>query len=417
MSAKTTKGDFIIKLLFVLLVFLLPTQIAYHFWPHWAFIFGIRVDYFSPALYLTDILTACLFLLVAVSAEKKNFYKKIKKMEALIFGVIIFVFVNVYFSLSPPLALYKWLKFFEMAGLVWFVAAYKKLDFKEWFLKPLFYSAIPFSLIGLFQFMKSATIGFPLNLLGERSFDVSTPGIALATINGKDYLRAYSTFPHPNALAGFLGIVLILLFFFRKKINKGLFIVTGALALSCLLLTFSLGAFLSLVVVLVLAKTVLKKYRNYIFVISLLVLLLSFSFLFLAKWLIVLFPSSSHVGERLFLDTVAKALIKSRPLFGVGIGNFVVGLNMLRLGISSWLLQPVHNIFLLVTSEVGIVGFLLFFLIVSKSLLKASFPLALCILFFLLTGMADHYWLTLQQNLLLISLVLGFSLRRNLRLL
>ena len=43
------------QLLFSLLILLLPTQLGRHFWPSYSFVFGLKVDYLSPTLYLTDI--------------------------------------------------------------------------------------------------------------------------------------------------------------------------------------------------------------------------------------------------------------------------------------------------------------------------------------------------------------------------
>ena len=42
--------------LFYLLLLLIPTQLGYHFWPDFAFVNGIRVDYLAPTIYLTDLL-------------------------------------------------------------------------------------------------------------------------------------------------------------------------------------------------------------------------------------------------------------------------------------------------------------------------------------------------------------------------
>ncbi|KKS80681.1 MAG: hypothetical protein UV56_C0012G0001, partial [Candidatus Woesebacteria bacterium GW2011_GWC1_43_10b] len=48
--------------IFRVLLFLLPLQIGKHFWPDWSLVFGIRVDYLSPVIYLTDILVLTLLL-------------------------------------------------------------------------------------------------------------------------------------------------------------------------------------------------------------------------------------------------------------------------------------------------------------------------------------------------------------------
>src|SRR5438105_4334390 len=46
-----------------LLLFLLPTQLGKHFWPEFSFVQGLRIDYLSPTLYVTDMLVGILFVL------------------------------------------------------------------------------------------------------------------------------------------------------------------------------------------------------------------------------------------------------------------------------------------------------------------------------------------------------------------
>jgi hypothetical protein len=78
------------------------------------------------------------------------------------------------------------------------------------------------------------------------------------------------------------------------------------------------------------------------------------------------------------------------------------------------LLQPVHNIFLLVAAEIGLVCLTLFMIFLWKTYknirLQRILPThVLSMLFFsvLFLGMFDHYFLTLQQGRLLLSLILG----------
>jgi O-antigen ligase len=99
-------------------------------------------------------------------------------------------------------------------------------------------------------------------------------------------------------------------------------------------------------------------------------------------------------------------MIKENFFIGVGLNNFIP--NLVRYSgsfINSWELQPVHNIFLLVFSETGVVGFLAFIVLLFASLTTYHYAL----ISILITGMADHYWLTLQQNMLLFTYVVALS--------
>ena len=106
----------------------------------------------------------------------------------------------------------------------------------------------------------------------------------------------------------------------------------------------------------------------------------------------------------------ALLIIGQRPLFGVGMGNYLLAQQQFPQRFADFLNQPVHNIILLIVSEFGIiigVSLIILFWREIKSAVKKSPYVLLAVL---LTGLFDHYWLTLQQNFLLIGVVLGFLL-------
>ena len=105
--------------------------------------------------------------------------------------------------------------------------------------------------------------------------------------------------------------------------------------------------------------------------------------------------SVPEFSERISLINTAKEIILRNPLLGNGLGTFVF---------SNSLMQPVHNIFLLVFSETGIFGFLILCWLLLRGLKKILYVF----IFVLITGFFDHYWLTLQQNMLLLALVYGY---------
>lgn len=387
-------------------MFLLPTQLALHFWPSWAFVFGIRVDYLAPAIYLTDILA---FVLILINL------KIFKKYYKYLLIIVVFAAINVFFSTSHFVSAFKWLKIFEMVLLGLYFAT-PKIELRK-IIRILFYSAIFFSLIGIVQFCLGRSLGGLFYYLGERSFNITTPGIALVSVFGQNFLRAYSTFSHPNSLAGYLGVVLILLFDFREK--KTIYLAGLLIIITGFILCFSLAAFLGFLLALVL-KYVFSKRKFFgkivfsIFFVSFFVSLLVPIF---SKQISLFYPQlNQNISQRLDLSYLAGKMVSERFWTGEGLNTFIVNIPRFK-GISSysWLLQPVHNVPQLVLSETGILWllalFLIFFYAIKKPLETGRINLAIAILFIATTWSLDHYWFTLQQNLLLVSILLGLSFR------
>jgi hypothetical protein len=395
------------KYIVTLLLFLLPTQFAYHFWPGWSFVFGIRVDLLSPSIYLTDILV---FMLVLLNLEI------LKKFRKYFLAILVFALVNTYFSVSIPVSIYKWFKMFEFVFLAYYFSQQHILKISS-IVKTFFYSLITFSLIGILQFISRGTIGGILYYLGERSFNQSTPGIALVSLNGTDYLRSYSTFSHPNSLAGFLGAALLFILL-SGKLKRNVFNFFGiSIILVCFVMSFSLSAYLGVFVVF--SYYLFSKNRkcfggivNFSFLIF---ILCSLVLPILSPWILSLFPGvGQNISQRLDLAFIAGQVIGDRFLTGSGIGTFILNIPIFK-GIFtySWLLQPVHNIFLLVLTEMGAFGLLVFVYLFVKTfniLIKNKrLYLLLPLIFISFTGLFDHYTLTLQQNILLFSIFIGIS--------
>jgi len=346
------------KLVFWFLIFLLPSQLAYHFWPDYSFIFGIRIDYLAPSIYLTDLLV--LFLVVVSRTKVKVSY---------LLAIGLFACLNVYFSVSPSVSFWKWIKVYELIFFAKYISDNKHFLRIKTFVRIFCLSLIIISVIGIIQFLVGGTIGGVFWLMGERSFGIFTPGIALQEIQGREFLRAYSVFSHPNSLAGYLGVSVLLL-----SVNTGfkksrLFPVTILISLVAFVLTFSTSAFLAAGAVGLIALSFRMK-----------------NFLYLTL----------PVTERLELIRTSKELILKNFFTGTGLNTFVY---------STRLMQPVHNIFLLTLTEAGVAAFLIVVFLFYR--IFKHFPLIA--IFVLATGMLDHYWFTLQQNMLLFSLVAGLS--------
>jgi len=124
---------------------------------------------------------------------------------------------------------------------------------------------------------------------------------------------------------------------------------------------------------------------------------------FLSGW------DSNGIGKRTQLNMSGLKMIKESPLFGVGLGNFLVRLPEFQKNNGIFWLQPVHNILILAWSEIGILGLSLGFLFFSENFSRKKINLIFKIILgvVIISGMIDHYWLTLPQNVWLLVLVLG----------
>ena len=392
----------------------LPTQLGYHFWPKQAYVWGLRIDFLSPTIYLTDLLILALVLFSWPLLKKwlKKGWKN--KTKILSLGLVLFFLVlNIIFSARPLVSFYRFLRLGEFFFLIFFL---KRFQFSLW-PQALLLGNLASSFLAWGQVFKGGSLEGIFWWLGERSFNLATPGIALAQIGDHLLLRPYATFSHPNSLAGFLLISLLLLWGARESFkNKG-FLKLALLFLGLtLFLTFSFAAYLGvgLVLIIFLEKKWPKKGLALGILLYIIVVLLS-----IEAGLV----EQKSLNERLVLAQNALALIKKRPLLGVGLGNFIPAqaemLPFVRQDVN--LLQPVHNIYLLIASETGLIGLLVFITMVVKIFWRAgnmtrrykaqaihrAYAIRPYILILFL-GLFDHYWLTLPQNFLLFAVVLGF---------
>ena len=125
--------------------------------------------------------------------------------------------------------------------------------------------------------------------------------------------------------------------------------------------------------------------------------------------------------RRISLNNIAFKMWLSSPVFGVGLNNFVPRMEEFGRVIANYrFLQPVHNIYLLVLSETGLVGLIgltsLMGLIIKKLWEKRKekyiASLLHCFIVILFLGSFDHYFLTIQQGMLLTAFILGLAIGR-----
>ncbi len=311
-------------------------------------------------------------------------------------------------------------------------------------------SALFQSVLGFLQFILQKSVG--AWFLGESVIYEFSQNVARIFVSGAPFLRAYGTMAHANILAGFLALGLFaclylwiskkeeIYFFPRAQFlqKKILFPVVFSLSLFSILIGLALTFSRSGWIVAVFGTTLIfllgflyKKTRKRTAG-ALLVFLFSLTILFFSLgWAI--FPRASlsltepSVNYRILYNQIGKDIISERPM-GVGVGSQVIFSEKRGLyekhGITEKNdFQPIHNLFILITSETGIFGIasFLFFLLSSffpsfrvgqiLNFLKNAPPeylfSATALLSLLLFGLFDHFLWTIQAGRLMLWVFLG----------
>lgn len=397
------------KILLFLTILLLPAQLGKHFWPQFSFIYSLPIDYLSPALYFWDILVSGLCLVFILQNKHIN-----RLALTLLYFFILTQAASLLNQGANVGAGFVRLEQYLIAGFFGVYVASVKFKVQSsklyW---PLLLAVVLESILAIAQFIKGGTLG--LWILGERTFSLSTPGIAKFDYYGNEVLRPYATFPHPNTLAGFLIIATLIVAYLKTTksgiiniLNKFVTFLGGLV----ILLTVSRVAILAGVI----SAATLAKKRGRILLTILIIILLPVLY---TRFSSVLSFDNLTLIRREELSQVAVNLWLKTPLLGVGLNNFIPAASNLILAGPSRFLQPVHNIFLLSLSETGLFGLLglsgLLGYPIFKLLKLNPKPYPLNPLLFAwgavaFLGMFDHYFLTLPQGYRLLFLLWGLSM-------
>ncbi len=316
--------------------------------------------------------------------------------------------------------------------------------------KTLIFGGFLQAIIGIIQFFSQSSIG--ITFLQESVFSAQEAGIAKIILLGSQIVRPYGLLPHPNLLAFFLGITILITVAYPLLFRKNLFhveqlvsrerIVPRGTILSngchesencstwnnwyikwrmfhveqfswayrgiifvqvfCFLVTFSKSAYIGLLLSLsllfyklfhveqlgykmenvprgtilsriwraiqqcstwnkstasILKNTVMFHVEHYLWVgVFIFMIILAFIFGRGLDWQYFIVQP---INERLFLFQEIIPILKDKPVTGVGIGQSVLLMqDFFSEKLEVWQFQPIHNLFLLIGSELGITGLL-----------------------------------------------------------
>lgn len=281
------------------------------------------------------------------------------------------------------------------------------------------------SLIGFWEFaVQSTAFLSPLKLYWPGSIDASVRGASIVQLlEGTRFLRVYGTLPHPNILGTFAvaliaGPLTLYLKSRKHRIGTGLLFCAG---LVLLLLTFSRGAWigLSVGVIVILLKLRHLDYKPLIVlgIVGTLILVAAILPLRALIFTRIGNPSSVPTEEfsikgRTWLASQAMNMIRLHPVMGGGIGSFV--LELARRAPIGYVVEPVHNLPLLVANDLGIGGVIVLVglcFVILQSVYRACRPetiiLSAALLSLLATSLFDHSLWTLSPGRIFLGLMLG----------
>lgn len=382
---------------------------------------GIYNPYTSINITLTEVLLylVCgVFLFYSYIAKKKITYGEKSFFLVLLVIISAFLLSLIYSDFNDSITkLLLFIKVFDV--IIFYILLVNKILPIRDLIKLLVFTMGFQAIIGILQFSFQSDLG--LSFLGENLLNKYNPQVAKFFYKETAILRSYGTFPHPNIFSAYLLISVLLLLVIWKELSiykkyPLLMVITTAI-----LLTFSrLTILATIIAVLVLLYWYLNelKFKNRLKFLIIFGLLLS-QILFLWTYRILSVFTDNSIPERLDSYRNAISIFFQYPL-GVGFNLSTQYLDIATTkNFLPWEYQPAHNIYLLILSEEGFIGSLIFlfsiwFIIYKISLKRKNlldniqtinWRIFLCIFLSLfIISLFDHYLLSLEQGRYLVAL-------------
>ncbi len=403
--------------IFLLILFLLPSNLFLKFSEQTAYVNGILVDYLLPKLFLTDIWIFLLMVITIVIEYKRAFDVKRKKTIGIYVFVALYLLFRSLFAKNATASLSYIFTLLSSGYFCFFLLGHKSFFNNIKTTGVIAFTILFQALLGVYQFFSQHSL-FGYLFLGEPTFAPYTQ-LAHVDIGGISRVLPYGTLPHPNVLAGFLLFYMLFLLLTMKihSIKKStvffaFITISLFLGVFCLLLTYSISAITSLL----LASTLflLSKTKKIHLKVSHIVVLAALTYVVITTIIFItpIQTPNTSLTRRMQLEHIAVSSIREYPLFGIGPNQFPI--YVLRYGgviSTTQFLQPVHNIPLLILAEYGVLGIIIFglFFYFEHNYYSCNkrhfFVLFLPII---VISSLDHYLVTLHQGQLLTAILLAF---------
>jgi len=376
----------IIEYLFYLYVFLLPWQT--HQLYQETKIGGIFSQFLSYRLYLTEIILALIIILVILTRQKQKKsesiipFFKVFDIYLLIFLLFIVIIITGYFAADGNTSYYYFIKMLEGFTLLIFILNFTinkiKLSFS------LIFAGLIQAILAIWQFLSQQVIAS--KWLGMATQYPDLAGSSVIEVGAYRFLRAYGSLSHPNILGGFLAICLVILIInilvTKNKYSKIFYGICLPIIITGFFLSFSKSAFLAFIIALMFLAIFIYScsVRDLKLKFSqvLLIIITTFSILILFNQQLVItrLEANSRLEimssqQRLDQFKTASQVITQYWLTGTGLGNYTLVLaDQDGYKQPAYYYQPVHNVYVLILAELGVIGFILFILLLIEAIRK-----------------------------------------------
>ncbi|NCD01053.1 hypothetical protein EOL94_03100 [bacterium] len=416
------KKIFSISFYFLLLIILFQTRLT--IWQN--FFEGVYIEYLSFNLYFIDIL----IVILGLGLLTKKF-KRIK-FNGFLFWLLgaweLVIIFSIFYSLNWKVGLFHYFWFALFALLLCLIVFFKEKKEKIffWFL----FGSLIQSILAIWQFLLQKT--FSSKYLGMAFHSADQLGQSVIEIDSGRWLRSYGSLDHPNILGAVMGLAVILSVYlllsrFKEmkrdvKVYKIIFLVSVFVFCNfALLFSFSrlaiFSTYLSLFVVFMyflFKKKYLKISLTLIF--SFFLILFSFynifGFLINSRLNIDNRLEEKSLNERQEQYLEAQKIMGDNNFRGVGLGNYLLALREIKKNQNPYDLQPVHNSFILLRTELGLLGSLILFVyfvyLFFRTLINQNvlgFSLAI---FLFIISVGEHWLFSLHFGWIFLALVSGF---------
>lgn len=390
-----------------MLVFFLPWQ------TRWIFV-DSPISFQQMSIYSFDIIVLILMEITIIALIKNSWFKTRDAALTSTQWIIIFAHALIVIGLfstawapNEPLALYSALRLLMGVSLLWIVS---KIEFKwHTLFTVLMASLLLQAVLGIAQFITQDVL-IVSKWLGAALQDASAAGTSvIQTIDGR-WLRAHGTQSHPNIFGGFMLLGTIIASYLvnthaaihQSMAKRLVSLTTLVIFVTALIFSWSRSAWVAFIIAGVITLSIpifeelkawliprhigdifeitysrvyemrSKLYKTLFAVLTIVLMSIIYTPLFITRLTNQAPLEQLGVTQRMdgFQHTVE--ILQSNYISGGGIGSFTNLLQNAHPELLPYQIQPVHNMYALITSEVGIGALLLMTGIIIIAILHNS---------------------------------------------